>query len=155
MGASAEEELAWRLQRASLLPRAGALGCSLGFAPSSSGDDEEERARRWAAAKPFVPRAPPRGAAVSVSNFGTSVTEQALRAMFEPFGEVTGARVTFEPARASRARSAAVVEFASAEAADKAVAALDGRLAGGRTMAVVRAVTRRRAAPTNAHCRRQ
>ncbi|MFY9529821.1 MAG: RNA-binding protein [Candidatus Acidiferrales bacterium] len=70
-----------------------------------------------------------------VGNMNFQTTESDLRALFEPFGQIT--RVHMATDRdTGRARGFAFVEMANDEEAAKAIAALDGKEVGGRNLKV-------------------
>lgn len=70
-----------------------------------------------------------------VGNMSFNTTESDLRALFEPFGQVS--RVSLVTDRETgRARGFAFVEMPNDEEAAKAIAGLDGKEAGGRNLKV-------------------
>lgn len=72
---------------------------------------------------------------IFVGNMSFQTTEEELRALFQPFGEIT--RVNIPTDRdTGRARGFAFVEMASASEAAGAIAALNGRELGGRQLRV-------------------
>jgi cold-inducible RNA-binding protein len=66
-------------------------------------------------------------------SFQTSESE--LRALFEPFGQVTRVHIAMDR-ETGRARGFAFVEMNNDEEAAKAIAALDGKEVGGRNLKV-------------------
>jgi RNA recognition motif-containing protein len=77
-----------------------------------------------------------------VGNFTFSTTESDLRTLFSEFGEVVKAQVITDR-ETGRSRGFGFVEMGSDEAANKAVASLDGRNVGGRSLTVNVAKPRR------------
>ena len=76
-------------------------------------------------------------------NLSWSLTEDELRAVFEPFGEVLAVRIPGDPEK-GRSRGFGFVEMASDDAAAKAMAALAGTMLKGRNIQVNQARPRRR-----------
>jgi len=72
---------------------------------------------------------------IFVGNFSFSLSEGELRAMFEPFGAVDSATVVTDRAT-GRSRGFGFVEMPSNEEAEKAIAALNGKDSGGRSLTV-------------------
>ena len=70
-----------------------------------------------------------------VGNMSFQTTEGDLRAMFEPFGEITRVNVITDR-DTGRARGFAFVEMTSDEEAAKAIAALNGKEVDGRALNV-------------------
>ena len=70
-----------------------------------------------------------------VGNLNFKTTEGELRALFEPFGEVTRVHLVTDR-DTGRARGFAFVEMSNDEEAEKAIAALNGKQAGGRALNV-------------------
>jgi RNA recognition motif-containing protein len=70
-----------------------------------------------------------------VGNMSFQTTESDLRALFEPFGQVTRVHIAMDR-ETGRARGFGFVEMANDEEAAKAIAALDGKEAGGRNLKV-------------------
>ena len=70
-----------------------------------------------------------------VGNMSFSTSESDLRALFEPFGQVSRLHVAVDR-ETGRARGFAFVEMANDEDAVKAIAALDGKEVGGRNLKV-------------------
>ena len=70
-----------------------------------------------------------------VGNMSFQTTESDLRALFEPFGQITRVHVATDR-ETGRARGFAFVEMANDEEAAKAIAALDGKEVGGRNLKV-------------------
>ena len=85
-----------------------------------------------------------------VGNMSFQVAEKDLRALFEPFGQIT--RVSMPTDRETgRARGFAFVEMADDEQAAKEIASLNGKETGGRILKVneARPKSDRAAAGTN------
>lgn len=72
---------------------------------------------------------------VFVGNMSFQTSEGDLRAMFEPFGEITRVNVVTDR-DTGRARGFAFVEMTNDEEAVKAIAALNGKEVGGRALNV-------------------
>lgn len=70
-----------------------------------------------------------------VGNMSFQTTESDLRALFEPFGQITRVHIAMDR-ETGRARGFAFVEMANDEEAAKAIAALDGKAVGGRNLKV-------------------
>jgi RNA recognition motif-containing protein len=70
-----------------------------------------------------------------VGNMSFQTTESELRALFEPFGQITRVHIAMDR-ETGRARGFAFVEMANDEEAAKAIAALDGKEVGGRNLKV-------------------
>jgi cold-inducible RNA-binding protein len=70
-----------------------------------------------------------------VGNMSFQTTESELRALFEPFGQVTRVHLAMDR-ETGRARGFAFVEMPNDEEAAKAIAGLDGKEAGGRNLKV-------------------
>lgn len=70
-----------------------------------------------------------------VGNMSFQTTESELRALFEPFGQVTRIHVALDR-ETGRARGFAFVEMANDAEAAKAIAGLDGKEVGGRNLKV-------------------
>jgi RNA recognition motif-containing protein len=70
-----------------------------------------------------------------VGNMNFQTTEADLRALFEPFGQVTRVHLAMDR-ETGRARGFAFVEMPNDEEAAKAIAGLDGKEAGGRNLKV-------------------
>lgn len=70
-----------------------------------------------------------------VGNMSFQTTESDLRALFEPFGQVTRVHIAMDR-ETGRARGFGFVEMANDDEAAKAIAALDGKEAGGRSLKV-------------------
>src|SRR3989304_6257051 len=70
-----------------------------------------------------------------VGNMSFQTTESDLRALFEPFGQITRVHIAMDR-ETGRARGFAFVEMASDEEAAKAITALDGKAVGGRNLKV-------------------
>jgi cold-inducible RNA-binding protein len=72
---------------------------------------------------------------IYVGNMNFQTTEDDLRALFEPFGEVASIHVATDR-MTGRARGFAFVEMADDEEAAKAIAGLDSKQVGGRALTV-------------------
>ena len=70
-----------------------------------------------------------------VGNMSFETTEDELRSLFEPFGEVGAIHVVTDRAT-GRARGFAFVEMIDDESASKAMAALEGKTVSGRALKV-------------------
>jgi cold-inducible RNA-binding protein len=70
-----------------------------------------------------------------VGNMSFQTTESDLKALFNPFGQVTRVHLVMDR-ETGRARGFAFVEMPNDEEAAKAIAALDGKEAGGRNLKV-------------------
>ena len=70
-----------------------------------------------------------------VGNMRFETTEDELRSLFEPFGEVGSIHLPTDRAT-GRARGFAFVEMIDDESASKAMAALDGKVVAGRALNV-------------------
>jgi cold-inducible RNA-binding protein len=70
-----------------------------------------------------------------VGNMSFQTTESDLRALFEPFGQVTRVHVG-KDRETGRSRGFAFVEMANDDEAAKAIAALNGKEANGRALKV-------------------
>lgn len=70
-----------------------------------------------------------------VGNLSFQATESDLRAMFEPFGQITRIHMVTDR-ETGRARGFAFVEMPNDDDAKKAIAALDGKEFGGRNVKV-------------------
>src|SRR5947209_20473483 len=70
-----------------------------------------------------------------VGNMSFQTTEGELRALFEPFGQITRVHVAMDR-ETGRARGFAFVEMPNDEEASKAIAGLDGKELGGRNLKV-------------------
>jgi cold-inducible RNA-binding protein len=70
-----------------------------------------------------------------VGNLNFQTTESDLRALFEPFGQITRIHVATDR-ETGRARGFAFVEMANDEEAGKAIAALNGKEVAGRALKV-------------------
>src|SRR5713226_2414016 len=70
-----------------------------------------------------------------VGNMSFQTTEGELRALFEPFGQVTRVHVATDR-ETGRARGFAFVEMPNNEEAAKAIAGLNGKEVGGRNLKV-------------------
>lgn len=70
-----------------------------------------------------------------VGNLAFSVDDAALQEMFAPHGTVTSAQVIMDR-MSGRSKGFGFVEMASNEEAQAAIAALDGKENGGRTLTV-------------------
>ena len=72
---------------------------------------------------------------IYVSNLNFDIQDEDLRSYFEPYGEVTAARVITDK-DTQRSRGFGFVEMSDKTAGDKAIAALNGAMAGGRALRV-------------------
>jgi RNA recognition motif-containing protein len=72
---------------------------------------------------------------VFVGNMNFQTTEAELRALFEPFGQVTRVHIAMDR-ETGRARGFAFVEMPNDEEAAKAMSGLDGKEVGGRALKV-------------------
>src|SRR5258707_7223659 len=72
---------------------------------------------------------------VFVGNMSFQTTEAELRALFEPFGQVTRVHMAMDR-ETGRARGFAFVEMPNDDEAAKAIAGLDGKESGGRNLQV-------------------
>lgn len=70
-----------------------------------------------------------------VGSLPYSVTEDQLREMFEPYGSVTSARLISDKF-SGQSKGFGFVEMDDNEAAEKAIAEVNGREVGGRTLVV-------------------
>jgi len=70
-----------------------------------------------------------------VGNMSFQTTESDLRALFEPFGQITRVHIATDR-DTGRARGFGFVEMPNDEEAAKAIAALDGKEVGGRSLKV-------------------
>jgi cold-inducible RNA-binding protein len=70
-----------------------------------------------------------------VGNLSFQATENELRSLFEPFGEITSIRVMTDR-DTGRSRGFGFVEMATEEAAQQAIGALNGKQADGRALTV-------------------
>ena len=72
---------------------------------------------------------------IFVGNMSFQTTESDLRALFEPFGQITRVHVVRDR-QTGRARDFAFVDMANDEEAAKAIAALEGKEIGGHNLKV-------------------
>jgi len=72
---------------------------------------------------------------IYVGNFSFNMTEEELRSMFEPYGNVESATLVTDR-DTGRSRGFGFVAMSNDEEADKAMAALNGKESGGRTLTV-------------------
>ncbi|HEV3040989.1 MAG TPA: RNA-binding protein [Candidatus Angelobacter sp.] len=72
---------------------------------------------------------------IFVGNFPFSMTEDELRSMFEPYGKVDSASVVTDR-DTGRSRGFGFVEMPDNNEADNAIAALNGKDSGGRSLTV-------------------
>jgi len=72
---------------------------------------------------------------VFVGNMNFQTTESELRALFEPFGQVTRVHIAMDR-ETGRARGFAFVEMPNDAEATKAMSSLDGKEVGGRALKV-------------------
>lgn len=70
-----------------------------------------------------------------VGNMNFQTTESDLRALFEPFGQVTRVHMAMDR-ETGRARGFAFIEMLNDDEAAKAIAGLDGKELGGRNLKV-------------------
>ena len=70
-----------------------------------------------------------------VGNMSFQTSEAELRALFEPFGQITRVHIAMDR-ETGRARGFAFVEMANDDEAAKAIAGLDGKEVGGRNLKV-------------------
>ena len=70
-----------------------------------------------------------------VGNMSFQTTESDLRALFEPFGQITRVHMAMDR-ETGRARGFAFIEMPNDEEAAKAMAGLDGKELGGRNLKV-------------------
>jgi cold-inducible RNA-binding protein len=70
-----------------------------------------------------------------VGNLSFQTTDSDLRALFQPFGQITRIHMAMDR-ETGRARGFAFVEMTNNEEAKKAIAALDGKEFGGRNIKV-------------------
>jgi cold-inducible RNA-binding protein len=81
-----------------------------------------------------------------VGNMNFQTSESDLRALFEPFGQVTRVHMAMDR-ETGRARGFAFVEMPNDEEAAKAIAGLDGKEAAGRNLKVNEARPRGESGP--------
>ena len=74
-----------------------------------------------------------------IGNMSFQTTESDLRALFEPFGQITRVHVPMDR-ETGRPRGFAFVEVADGNGASKAITALNGKDVGGRALRVNEAV---------------
>ena len=72
---------------------------------------------------------------IYVGNFSFNMTEEELRAMFEPYGAVESATLVTDR-DTGRSRGFGFVAMTNDEEAEKAMAALNGKESGGRALTV-------------------
>jgi len=72
---------------------------------------------------------------IYVGNFSFSMTEEELRSMFEPYGNVESATLVTDR-DTGRSRGFGFVAMTNDEEAEKAMAALNGKESGGRALIV-------------------
>src|SRR6478672_8187435 len=72
---------------------------------------------------------------VFVGNMNFQTTESELRALFEPFGQVTRVHIAMDR-ETGRARGFAFIEMPNDAEAAKAISGLDGKEVGGRNLKV-------------------
>src|ERR1700688_2637483 len=75
---------------------------------------------------------------VFVGNMSFQTTEAELRALFEPFGQVTRVHIAMDR-ETGRARGFAFVEMPNDAEAAKAMSGLDGKEVGGRALKMIEA----------------
>jgi RNA recognition motif-containing protein len=81
-----------------------------------------------------------------VGNLSFQTTESDLRAIFEPFGQITRVHMAMDR-ETGKARGFGFVEMANDEEAKKAIAGLDGKDVGGRNIKVNEARPKERTGP--------
>lgn len=72
---------------------------------------------------------------IYVGNFSFNMTEEELRSLFEPYGNVESATLVTDR-DTGRSRGFGFVAMSNDEEAEKAMAALNGRESGGRALTV-------------------
>jgi len=72
---------------------------------------------------------------IFVGNLSFNMTEGELRSMFEPYGSVESALIVTDR-NTGRSRGFGFVEMSDNSAADQAIAALNGKDSGGRSLTV-------------------
>jgi RNA recognition motif-containing protein len=72
---------------------------------------------------------------IYVSNLSFNVQDEDLREFFTPYGEVTSAKI-INDRETGRSRGFGFVEMSNTEAANKAIADLNGGIVEGRTVRV-------------------
>ena len=72
---------------------------------------------------------------IYVGNFSFSMTEEELRSMFEPYGNIESATLVTDR-DTGRSRGFGFVAMTNDEEAEKAMAALNGKESGGRALVV-------------------
>ena len=72
---------------------------------------------------------------IFVGNLDFNVTEEAVRSLFERYGQVNSARIMTDR-DTGRSRGFAFVEMPNNNEADAAIAALNGKDSGGRSLTV-------------------
>ena len=72
---------------------------------------------------------------IYVGNFSFHMTENELRALFEPYGSIESASVATDR-ETGRSRGFGFVQMANDAEAEKAMAALNGKDSGGRALTV-------------------
>jgi RNA recognition motif-containing protein len=72
---------------------------------------------------------------IYVGNFSFHMTENELRALFEPFGSIESASVATDR-ETGRSRGFGFVQMANDAEAEKAMTALNGKDSGGRALTV-------------------
>lgn len=82
-----------------------------------------------------------------VGNMSFQTSESDLRALFEPFGQVTRVHLAMDR-ETGRARGFAFIEMPNDDEAAKAIAGLDGKEAGGRNLKVNEARPRGEGGPS-------
>jgi cold-inducible RNA-binding protein len=81
-----------------------------------------------------------------VGNLSFQTSESDLRALFEPFGQITRVHMAMDR-ETGKARGFGFVEMANDEEAKKAIAGLDGKDVGGRNIKVNEARPKERTGP--------
>jgi cold-inducible RNA-binding protein len=87
-----------------------------------------------------------------VGNLSFQTTESDLRALFEPFGQITRVHMAMDR-ETGRARGFGFVEMANDDEAKKAIAALDGKELGGRNVKVNEARPKEKSGPSSGNNR--
>jgi cold-inducible RNA-binding protein len=87
-----------------------------------------------------------------VGNLSFQTTESDLRALFEPFGQITRVHMAMDR-ETGRARGFGFVEMANDDEAKKAITALDGKELGGRNVKVNEARPKEKSGPPSGNNR--
>ncbi len=72
---------------------------------------------------------------IYVGNLNYRMTDESLRAAFEPYGEVTSAKIV-QDRETGRSKGFGFIEMANADDADRAIAALNDKEVSGRNLKV-------------------